>query len=224
MLEALHLKAAYCTRYAEQFVSGDVGSGAYRCVFTLADPDGWVWQAGAPANAAATQPAAGEHGAAPVAMAIVSQATAILTGGRGPSGFGDTKGFYSGRPYDPAGAGGPIQDLDWRQAQIEDVGIATVRKHVGRFGRIVANEKMLARLDSIAAGTLASTDFDKRFYTHELREYERYRNVGIADGANPSYEVWNDTHTATLEEYKLNEEAEPLYHPNIPEIDFFTEL
>ena len=59
MLETLHLKAAYCTRYAEQFVSGDVGSGAYRCFFTLADPDGWVWRV-------AIRPAAREHGTLPV--------------------------------------------------------------------------------------------------------------------------------------------------------------
>ena len=75
VLETLHLKAAYCTRYAEQFVSGDVGGGAYRCVFTLADPDGWVWQAGAPANAAATQPAAREHGAARPIVAATRVAT-----------------------------------------------------------------------------------------------------------------------------------------------------
>jgi hypothetical protein len=145
-------------------------------------------------------------------------------GGRGPHGFGDTVGQYSGRPYNPDGAGGPIEQLSWQDAHIDQAGIAVIRKHVGRFGRVLANEKMLARLESIVVGSLLATDFDKRYYTHELREYERYRAVGVPDEANPSYEVWNDTHTATLEDYQVNEEAQPLYHPDVAEEDFFTEV
>ncbi|RZK16152.1 MAG: pyocin [Hymenobacter sp.] len=79
---------------------------------------------------------------------------------------------------------------------------------------------MITRLAQIAAGKLSSTDFDKRYYTHELREYERYRALGVPDGSDPGYEVWNDAHSATLEDYQLNERVQPLYHPDITEEDF----
>ncbi|MFJ5452609.1 pyocin [Pectobacterium jejuense] len=74
---------------------------------------------------------------------------------------------------------------------------------------------MIDRLERILKGTLAVTDTDKRFYTHEIRELERYRNLGIKDRAVPSNqgEVWNNTHTATLEDYKINERTESLYTP-----------
>lgn len=64
-------------------------------------------------------------------------------------------------------------------------------------------------------GELQPTDIDKRFYTHEIKELERYRNLGINDGIVPDNqgEVWNNTHTATLEDYKVNERNEPLYTP-----------
>lgn len=153
-----------------------------------------------------------------------AKAGVMIVGGRGPRGFGDTIGQYSGRPYDPETAGGPILSLQWQTARIEPAGIAAIRMHVGRFGRILANEKMLARLDKIAARKLDATDFDKRYYTHELRENKRYQALGVPDGVNPSYEVWNDTHTATLEDYQVNEEAQPLYHPEVAEGDFFIEI
>ena len=73
---------------------------------------------------------------------------------------------------------------------------------------------MLERLEAIERGELEITDYDKRFYTHEIREYERYKNLGIEDGVDPGYDVWNDVHTATLEDYKINEIEQPLYHPD----------
>lgn len=72
---------------------------------------------------------------------------------------------------------------------------------------------MIARLEKILKGELQVTDTDKRFYTHEIRELERYRNLGVKDGECPinNSEVWNNAHTATLEDYKINEKREPLY-------------
>ena len=218
-LESLRLPAAYCVSYDEEFQAGDVGDGAYVCHLVLSDPDGFTIQAGGPATAFVA-PAAREHGTPGAAAEHLLAAV----GGRGPAGFGDTTGRYSGRPFDPEGAGGPIQELHWHQARIDSTGISLLKQHVSRFGRILANEKMIARLEKVAAGTLKVTDFDKRYYTHELREYERYQNLGVPDGINPSYETWNDAHTATLEDFKLNEEAAPLYHPEVAEEDFFTEL
>ncbi|MDR0187241.1 pyocin, partial [Prevotella brunnea] len=64
-------------------------------------------------------------------------------------------------------------------------------------------------------GELQVTDTDKRFYTHEIRELERYRNLGVKDGTIPDNagEVWNNTHTATLEDYKLSNDETLLYTP-----------
>ncbi|SFC90782.1 hypothetical protein SAMN02745723_105181 [Pragia fontium DSM 5563 = ATCC 49100] len=75
------------------------------------------------------------------------------------------------------------------------------------------------RLEKILKGELAVTDTDKRFYTHEIRELERYRNLGIKDGERPKNpsEVWNNTHTATLEDYKINEKMHSLYTPEAEE-------
>ena len=75
LLESLHLPAAYCVRYAEAFEAGDVGLGAYTCAFELADPQGWSWQPGAPANPAVMQPAPGTHGTPPLVMALVAAAS-----------------------------------------------------------------------------------------------------------------------------------------------------
>ncbi len=37
--ETLHLAAAYCVGYSENFAEGDAGTGAYQCHLTLSDPD-----------------------------------------------------------------------------------------------------------------------------------------------------------------------------------------
>jgi len=60
---------------------------------------------------------------------------------------------------------------------------------------------------------------DIRFYTHELREYIRYKKIGYPTGqpADPdvAYEVWNNAHTATLEDYRLKEGPGVLFHPSV---------
>ncbi|WP_159873993.1 MULTISPECIES: pyocin [unclassified Raoultella] len=72
---------------------------------------------------------------------------------------------------------------------------------------------MIDRLEKILNGQLKATDIDKRFYTHEIRELERYRNLSVKDGTLPpnEAEVWNNTHTATLEDYKLGNSETLLY-------------
>ena len=57
---------------------------------------------------------------------------------------------------------------------------------------------------------------DLNFYTHELREYVRYRALGNVTGqpasTDAAYVLWNNVHTATLEDYGLTDGA--LYHPS----------
>jgi len=71
---------------------------------------------------------------------------------------------------------------------------------------------MVDRLEKILKGQLEATDIDKRFYTHEIRELERYRALGVPDGVKDE-DVWNNAHTATLEDYKVDEKTQPLYMP-----------
>ncbi|MBH1928217.1 S-type pyocin domain-containing protein [Serratia rubidaea] len=129
--------------------------------------------------------------------------------------YGETnaKGKYSGRDYNTDKAGGPIQNLDWRTASIDRAGVDKVKLHTGRFADSDANKVMIERLEKIITGELQITDTDKRFYTHEIRELERYRNLGIKDGELPTNpgELWNNTHTATLEDYQLGNSEFLLY-------------
>lgn len=85
--------------------------------------------------------------------------------------------------------------------------------HTGRFTESDANKVMIDRLEKILKGELQPTDVDKRFYTHEIRELERYRSLGIPDGVSPDDNgaTWNNTHTATLEDYQLGNDEALLY-------------
>ncbi|CAI8744428.1 S-type pyocin domain-containing protein [Pseudomonas sp. IT-P4] len=132
-----------------------------------------------------------------------------------------TRGKYSGRLFNPAKAGGPILDLDWTSASVIQAGIDLVKLHTGRFGPSDANAIMIFRLKKILLGELVITDADKRFYTHELRELERFRALGVVDGVNPNDDgvIWNNTHAATLEDYKLKDDFELLYTPEAIEAD-----
>jgi len=133
----------------------------------------------------------------------------------------NARGQYSGRDYNTDKAGGPIQNLDWKGATIDRAGIDKVKLHTGRFGEVAENKVMIERLEKILKGELAVTDTDKRFYTHEIRELERYRALGIADGIDLSDggATWNNTHTATLEDYKLSSDWSLLYTPETLKID-----
>lgn len=211
-LETLSLPAAYCVHYGEDFVHGDAGSGSYQATVVLSDPSGYTLQAGGPA-AAFVAPQAREHGSPPVAAAT------RWKGWAGPDNAGSIIGKFSGRRFDPDKCGGPIINAVWQDAVIGKSGIAKVQTHLSRYGDDPENGAMLERLRKINKGQLAATDWDKRFYTHELREYERYQVLGVADGTDPGREVWNNAHTATLEDFGLSDYTvdgvHTLYHPEI---------
>ena len=122
-----------------------------------------------------------------------------------------TKGGHSGRMYNPDKAGGPTQDLDWATATVTQEGIDLVKLHTSRFVPSDANKIMIDRLEKILNGQIPITDVDKRFYTHEVRELERYRALGVSDGVEGN--VWNNAHTATLEDYKLRDADDLFYTP-----------
>jgi len=132
-----------------------------------------------------------------------------------------TIGTYSGRPYNPDKAGGPIEKLDWREARITATGVELVKLHISRFTSSDANKIMINRLEKILQGEIQASDIDKRFFTHEIRELERFRALGIADKILPTDrgEAWNNTHAATLEDYQLGSEAELLYTTEALEAD-----
>ncbi|MEZ2230641.1 hypothetical protein [Microcoleus sp.] len=130
------------------------------------------------------------------------------------------KGATSGRPFNPSKAGGKILNLSYENVKITDQGVALVEAHVRRFNPVGEAElRMVERLRSIATETLVPEPVDLRFYTHELREYLRYKKLGYPTGqpTNPdeAYELWNNAHTATLEDYKLKEGFGVLFHPSV---------
>ena len=133
-------------------------------------------------------------------------------------------GRYSKREFDVNNCGGKILNLSWKNAKITKKGIEIVKTHLSRFESVTSNRKMLDRLEKIEAGEITVTDWDKRFYTHELRECERYKNLGVKDGIQTDYNAYNDLHTATLEDFKLIEiddlGNENLYHPIVNPEDF----
>lgn len=130
------------------------------------------------------------------------------------------KGVVSGRTFDPELAGGPIENLTTDGVTITREGIATVEKHISRFDPDPGNEFMVNRLKKIANGEIPSEQVDLNYYTHECREYQRYCNLGWETGRPgdniEAYDLWNNTHAATLEDYKLSGAIEDLYHPDAP--------
>ncbi|HZN93475.1 MAG TPA: hypothetical protein VFB81_12260, partial [Myxococcales bacterium] len=137
------------------------------------------------------------------------------TGARGPA---------STREYDPDQAGGPVRRLDFSRIRFTGRGVDVVEAHVRRFGGGGDAElAMVARLRRIAAGEIPATDYDRAFYSHELRESVRYRRMGWPTGqpldGDAAYELWNNLHTATLEDYRLREKLPDgdwaLFHPEV---------
>jgi len=120
--------------------------------------------------------------------------------------------------YNPDKAGGPTQNLDWTTASVTQEGIDLVKLHTGRFDPSDGNKVMIDRLEKILHGEILITDTDKRFYTHEIRELERYRALGLKDGEQDK-RVWNDAHAATLEDYKIKDAFDLFYTPEAIEAD-----
>lgn len=138
----------------------------------------------------------------------------VQTGARGPA---------SRREFDPEAAGGPIRQLDAGEAKITNEGVQEVAAHLRRFtggGPLDTPEQgMLDRLTSIVAGDMEPTSYDLNFYTHELDEADRYAQLGFGPesgvdlGISEMYEVWNDVHTAALEDYGIPDTG--LFHPEL---------
>ncbi|PCR97406.1 S-type Pyocin [Pseudomonas fluorescens] len=124
-------------------------------------------------------------------------------------------GEHSGRAFNPKETGGSILDLAWTPVTATSEGATIVKLHISRFPESAANKVMIDRLEKIISGELEITDTDKRFYTHELRELERFRALGYGDTERPDPDspVWNNVHTATLEDFKLKDDASLLYTP-----------
>ncbi|MEN4879185.1 hypothetical protein ABEI17_00430 [Pantoea agglomerans] len=125
------------------------------------------------------------------------------------------RGAASGRQFDPELAGGPIENLTTDGVNITHEGIATVEKHISRFDHDPANDVMIGRLKSIVKGEMPPEKVDLNYYTHECREYQRYCNLGWETGeldGVAGYDMWNNTHTATLEDFKLKDGD--LFHPD----------
>jgi len=125
------------------------------------------------------------------------------------------RGLSSGRPdFDPDAAGGPIQSLSTEGVQIDEEGVQQVAAHLQRFvlegGELEFPEQtMLSRLSSIASGDLEPSEFDLNFYTHELDEAGRFAALGYGGesylGGADTAEVWNNAHTAALEDYGIDD-------------------
>ncbi len=79
--ETLHLQAAYCVSYEEEFVAGSEAAGAYVCHLTLSDPEGWTLTAGGLAGAFVA-PAAREHGVPGAAGMAAAPAVLQQIGGK----------------------------------------------------------------------------------------------------------------------------------------------
>jgi len=124
----------------------------------------------------------------------------------------------TGREFDPTQAGGPIRQLSTGRIRVTDRGINAVERHLGRFGNDEANLVMVDRLRRIASGESEPTQPDLNFYAHELREFVRYRRQGFPTGAGDDYDLWNNAHAATLEDYGLKEldanRNRNLFHPD----------
>lgn len=125
------------------------------------------------------------------------------------------EGKHSGRDFNPEQTGGEILDNNWEPAIASQEGIYTVKLHTSKFPQSDANDAMIDRLERVLRGELEMTDTDKRFYTHEIREFERFKALGFGDTEmpDPDSPVWNNVHTATLEDYKLNDDPSLLYTP-----------
>jgi hypothetical protein len=124
----------------------------------------------------------------------------------------------TGREFDPTQAGGTIRRLSTRRIRVSDHAIDVLEIHIGRFGADEANQIVVSRLRRIASGVIKPTQYDLNFYAHELREYVRYRRQEFPTGVGDDYDLWNNAHSATLEDYGLRELDDDgnrnLFHPD----------
>jgi hypothetical protein len=134
--------------------------------------------------------------------------------------FGSHIGESSKRPFYPEEVGLTIsmRQLHTDKVHITHRGVNKVENHLSRFGSDKQNQLQIERLRAIASNQLKPTQSDLNNYTHELREFLRYKKLGYEKGvpanAEDAARLWNNTHTATLEEYNLKEGFGVLYHPS----------
>lgn len=131
-------------------------------------------------------------------------------------------GKVSHREFDPDKIGTRIRKLTTENIKLTHRGIDFVEQHVSRFGEDIANKVMVKRLRDITDSKIQATPQDLNFYAHELRERVRYKLLGYPEGQPTDFdarrELWNNAHTATLEDYGIKENStsltsNPLYHP-----------
>ena len=169
---------------------------------------------------------AGAFGAGVAAGVGIVGAARQAWAARGPKGATGPISAWDG--FDESLAGGPVRDLTTARIKVTDRGISVVEGHTARFGAYEANGVMIGRLKQIARGDLQATPQDLNFYSHELREFVRYRRLGWASGVPgddlAARNLWLQTHTASLLDYSLPYQkrlSDPLlYHPDaIPFLD-----
>lgn len=161
---------------------------------------------------------------------IVPQSKAMKTRVEN-TGFLEPKGgkavgvFNPWREFDTERIGLPIRRLNDRNIKVTERGIKVVVKHLERFGGDSENQLMIERLQKITAGEIRMTKYDRNFYTHELREFVRYRLLGFETGLPATIaeqeEIWQNAHTAALEDYRVKElerGTRMLYHPDVVKI------
>lgn len=111
--------------------------------------------------------------------------------------------------------------LNWSRATINEGGVSAVGRHLSRFESGAGETAMLVRLRAISRGELDPTDYDLRFYTHELRESVLYRKAGYPSGqptsSDAAYDLWDRLHTQALTDYGLTRSGAPmdLFHPSV---------
>ena len=159
---------------------------------------------------------------------VIKQSNGVKVGRLDPNdpyypGEMKVKGASSTRWFDPDDAGGLIVKKSWANPSFNQPGIDDVSTHLSRFddgAEISANNAyMINRLNHIKNGQIQPTDFDKRFYTHELEEFNRFQNKGIPNGVNDE-NFYQNAHTASLESYSINEAVEKIYPPTVPHPEY----
>ena len=125
------------------------------------------------------------------------------------------EGKHSRRPFDPTTLVPPIRVLTTHRVRLTATALDVIERHIERFEEPIRERAMLDRLERCVMGNAVPLPVDLRFYTHELRESVRYRLAGYPTGQpldpEAQYELWNNMHTATLEDYRLREGPGVLY-------------
>lgn len=129
-----------------------------------------------------------------------------------PYGETNARGKYSGREYNTNKAGGPIQNLDWKGASIDRAGVDKVKLHTGRFTESDANKVMIGRLEKILKENCLPPILTGDFIHMRSGNWSVIA-IWVLEMARCQIikEVWNNTHTATLEDYQLGNSEALLY-------------